>query len=181
MTDAASWQRLARRSSGTSISATPARPRSPASTSPGPDFVKAVNAEIQSASLDDWKTYLRWHLLHSVGAAAAGGVRQGELQFLRQDADRRRRSCGRAGSAASISPTTQLGEALGQQIRRADVRRGRQGAHPEDGGRAREGAGQGYREPLVDDAGDQAAGRGSSSRRSPTRSAIPTSGATIRA
>ena len=30
-----------------------------------PDFVKAVNAEIQSAPLDDWKTYLRWHLLHS--------------------------------------------------------------------------------------------------------------------
>jgi putative endopeptidase len=30
-----------------------------------PDFVKAVDAEIQSASLDDWKTYLRWHVLHS--------------------------------------------------------------------------------------------------------------------
>jgi putative endopeptidase len=30
-----------------------------------PDFVKAVNAEIQSAGLADWKTYLRWHLLHS--------------------------------------------------------------------------------------------------------------------
>ncbi len=30
-----------------------------------PDFVKAVNAEIQNASLDDWKTYLTWHVLHS--------------------------------------------------------------------------------------------------------------------
>ena len=30
-----------------------------------PDFVKTVNAEIQSASLADWKTYLRWHPLHS--------------------------------------------------------------------------------------------------------------------
>jgi putative endopeptidase len=30
-----------------------------------PDFAKAVQAEIQATSLDDWKTYLRWHLLHS--------------------------------------------------------------------------------------------------------------------
>jgi endothelin-converting enzyme/putative endopeptidase len=30
-----------------------------------PDFFKAVNGVIQSASLDDWKTYLRWHVLHS--------------------------------------------------------------------------------------------------------------------
>ncbi len=30
-----------------------------------PDFVKAMAAEIQAASLPDLKTYLRWHLLHS--------------------------------------------------------------------------------------------------------------------
>jgi predicted metalloendopeptidase len=30
-----------------------------------PDFFKAVNAELQSISLDDLKTYLRWHLVHS--------------------------------------------------------------------------------------------------------------------
>jgi putative endopeptidase len=30
-----------------------------------PDFFKAVDAEIQSASLDDWKTYLTWHALHA--------------------------------------------------------------------------------------------------------------------
>ena len=30
-----------------------------------PDFFKAVNAEIASAPLEDWKTYLTWHLLHS--------------------------------------------------------------------------------------------------------------------
>ncbi len=30
-----------------------------------PDFFKAVNGAIESASLDDWKTYLRWHILHS--------------------------------------------------------------------------------------------------------------------
>ena len=30
-----------------------------------PDFVKAMAAEIQSATLSDLKTYLRWHLIHS--------------------------------------------------------------------------------------------------------------------
>ena len=29
-----------------------------------PDFFKAMNTEIQNASLEDWKTYLTWHLLH---------------------------------------------------------------------------------------------------------------------
>src|SRR5579864_6940621 len=30
-----------------------------------PDFFKALNGALESATLDDWKTYLRWHLLHS--------------------------------------------------------------------------------------------------------------------
>jgi putative endopeptidase len=30
-----------------------------------PDFFKTVNGLVQSTSLDDWKTYLKWHLLHS--------------------------------------------------------------------------------------------------------------------
>ena len=30
-----------------------------------PDFFKDVNAQLKSASLADWKTYLRWHLAHS--------------------------------------------------------------------------------------------------------------------
>jgi putative endopeptidase len=30
-----------------------------------PDFLKALNAQLQTTSLDDWKTYLTWHLLHA--------------------------------------------------------------------------------------------------------------------
>ncbi len=30
-----------------------------------PDFFKGLSGEIQSVSLDDWKTYLTWHVLHS--------------------------------------------------------------------------------------------------------------------
>ena len=33
-----------------------------------PEYFKAAVAEIQSVSLDDWKTYLTWHLLHSEAA-----------------------------------------------------------------------------------------------------------------
>jgi endothelin-converting enzyme/putative endopeptidase len=30
-----------------------------------PDFFKDVNAQLRSASLEDWKTYMRWHVAHS--------------------------------------------------------------------------------------------------------------------
>ena len=33
-----------------------------------PDFFKEVSSEIQSVSLANWKTYLRWHLIHSSAA-----------------------------------------------------------------------------------------------------------------
>ena len=34
-----------------------------------PDFFKAANGVFKSVSLDDWKTYLRWHLVHSIAPA----------------------------------------------------------------------------------------------------------------
>jgi len=34
-----------------------------------PDFFKAVDAAFSSIPLEDWKTYLRWHLIHSVAPA----------------------------------------------------------------------------------------------------------------
>ncbi len=34
-----------------------------------PDFFKAANDVFKSVSLDDWKTYLRWHLVHSTAPA----------------------------------------------------------------------------------------------------------------
>src|SRR6266550_6902755 len=34
-----------------------------------PDFFKAVNQQLTSASLGDWQTYLRWHLINSKAAA----------------------------------------------------------------------------------------------------------------
>jgi endothelin-converting enzyme/putative endopeptidase len=34
-----------------------------------PDFFQKVNAVLDSASVDDWKTYLRWHLVHNAAPA----------------------------------------------------------------------------------------------------------------
>ncbi|HEV3483288.1 MAG TPA: M13 family metallopeptidase [Candidatus Acidoferrales bacterium] len=34
-----------------------------------PDFFKQVDAGLTNVPLDDWKTYLRWHLVHSVAAS----------------------------------------------------------------------------------------------------------------
>src|SRR5208282_847988 len=34
-----------------------------------PDFFKQVDSGVNSVPLDDWKTYLRWHLIHSVAAS----------------------------------------------------------------------------------------------------------------
>jgi len=33
-----------------------------------PDFIKLVNQQLQTVSLDDWKIYLRWHLIDSFAA-----------------------------------------------------------------------------------------------------------------
>ena len=34
-----------------------------------PDFFKAANDVFKNVSLDDWKTYLRWHLIHNTAPA----------------------------------------------------------------------------------------------------------------
>jgi len=46
-----------------------------------PEFVKAINGEIQSASLADWKTYLTWHLLHSTSAFLPAAFAQETFNF----------------------------------------------------------------------------------------------------
>lgn len=38
-------------------------PQQPTLNVANPDFFKAANAELEAASLDDWKTYLAWHYL----------------------------------------------------------------------------------------------------------------------
>jgi putative endopeptidase len=78
-----------------------------------PKFFEAVNAQLKAAPLDDWKTYLRWHLVDSEASALSdpfvnenfnfnGRVLEGTQELLP-----RWKRCVRAAD-------NNLGEALGQ-------------------------------------------------------------------
>jgi predicted metalloendopeptidase len=78
-----------------------------------PDFFKALDSQLTATPLDDWKTYLRWHLLNS----AAPGLAE---KFVAEDFDFRGKTL---TGAKEIQPRWKrcvqatdrvLGEALGQ-------------------------------------------------------------------
>ena len=56
-------------------------------TSPGdidvhqPDFFTAMNSAFTSTSLDDWKSYLRWHLINAAGAALSSDFVNEDFNF----------------------------------------------------------------------------------------------------
>jgi putative endopeptidase len=64
-----------------------------------PGFLQALNGAIQHFTLEDWKVYLTWHLLHS------------DARLLAAALEAVRPVCG-----------WRLGEALGTGVRRADLR-----------------------------------------------------------
>ena len=47
-----------------------------------PDFFKAANEVFKSASVDDWKTYLRWHLLHAMAATLSNDFVNENFHFF---------------------------------------------------------------------------------------------------
>jgi len=46
-----------------------------------PDFFKAANDLFKTASIDDWKTYLRWHLINSAASQLSNDFVQEDFQF----------------------------------------------------------------------------------------------------
>src|SRR5947199_2413191 len=56
-------------------------------TSPGdinvhqPDFFKAMNTAFTSTSIDDWKSYLRWHLINSAASALSNDFVNEDFNF----------------------------------------------------------------------------------------------------
>jgi predicted metalloendopeptidase len=46
-----------------------------------PDFFKTVNAMLSSVSLDDWKTYLRWHLINNTAPALSSAFVNEDFNF----------------------------------------------------------------------------------------------------
>jgi putative endopeptidase len=49
-----------------------------------PDFFKEVNAQIGSASVEDWKTYLRWHVAHSRAPFLSSAFVNENFEFYRK-------------------------------------------------------------------------------------------------
>jgi putative endopeptidase len=47
-----------------------------------PDFVKAINSAVEGTPLDDWKTYLTWHLIHSSAAMLPTPFTQENFNFF---------------------------------------------------------------------------------------------------
>jgi endothelin-converting enzyme/putative endopeptidase len=49
-----------------------------------PDFLKDVNSQLQTASIDDWKTYLRWHVAHSRAPFLSSAFVNENFEFYRK-------------------------------------------------------------------------------------------------
>ncbi len=47
-----------------------------------PDFMKGVNALIESESLDNWKTYLKWHTIHGASAYLSDEIDSEHFRFF---------------------------------------------------------------------------------------------------
>jgi predicted metalloendopeptidase len=47
-----------------------------------PDFFKAANDVFKTASLDDWKTYLRWHLVHDAASQLSSDFVNEDFKFF---------------------------------------------------------------------------------------------------
>ncbi|MGZ5024976.1 MAG: M13 family metallopeptidase, partial [Chthoniobacterales bacterium] len=78
-----------------------------------PDFFKAANDVFAKTSIDDWKTYLRWHLVHSAAAELSKDFVDEDFRFyetvLRGTAQIKPR-----WKRVVASTDTSLGEALGK-------------------------------------------------------------------
>jgi putative endopeptidase len=78
-----------------------------------PDFFKQADAELASVSLADWKTYLRWHLLHAVAGSLPAKFVDEDFSFYGQTLTGAKQLLPRWQRCVR-STDRHLGEALGQ-------------------------------------------------------------------
>lgn len=78
-----------------------------------PEFFKAVNQDLQSVGLDDWKIYLRWQLINTAGAWLSKPFADESFHFNGQIMQGTKEQLPRAQRCA-VATDRQLGEALGQ-------------------------------------------------------------------
>ena len=88
-------------------------------TSPGdidvhqPDFFKAMNTAFTSTSLDDWKTYLRWHLINAAASALSNDFVNEDFNF-REKTLRGTQQIKPRWKRVITSEDGEIGEALGK-------------------------------------------------------------------
>jgi endothelin-converting enzyme/putative endopeptidase len=80
-----------------------------------PDFFKAVNALVQSASLDDWKVYLTWQTLHSEVPVLPNSFLKENFDFYGKTLTGAEQMRPRWKRCVDYTDT-QLGEALGKKF-----------------------------------------------------------------
>lgn len=80
-----------------------------------PDFFKAVNAAIDSVTLTDWKTYLRWHVLHSQAPLLSSPFVEENFSFYGKVLTGANQMRPRWKRCVDFTDS-QLGEALGQKF-----------------------------------------------------------------
>ncbi|HET9838969.1 MAG TPA: M13 family metallopeptidase [Candidatus Angelobacter sp.] len=78
-----------------------------------PDFFQKANSVLDAASIDDWKTYLRWHLVHSAAAALSDAFVKENFSFEGQYLSGQKELQPRWKRCVQITDRL-LGEALGQ-------------------------------------------------------------------
>ena len=78
-----------------------------------PDFFKAFDAALASTSLADWKTYLRWHLIHSAAPTLASYFEQENFEFFNRTLTGSREMLPRWKRCVAVTDR-QLGDALGE-------------------------------------------------------------------
>ncbi len=79
-----------------------------------PGFVKGMEAEIQSASLDQWKAYLRWHVVHDAAALLSTPFVDADFAFYGKTLSGAREQKARWKRCSQLTDDL-LGEALGKK------------------------------------------------------------------
>jgi len=77
-----------------------------------PDFFKAVNTVFTSTSIDDWKTYLRWHLINATAAELSKDFVNEDFNF-KETTLRGTKEIKPRWKRVVISTDGEIGEALG--------------------------------------------------------------------
>jgi predicted metalloendopeptidase len=78
-----------------------------------PDFFKTVNTAFSGTSIDDWKTYLRWHLVHNVAAELSSDFVNEDFNF-REKTLRGTKQIKPRWKRVVASTDGEIGEALGK-------------------------------------------------------------------